>query len=256
MCACIGHGRDGNIAAWGLNNFRQAGDESANQLVTPQAMALEAVSALRAGQNHSYALKTDASVWSWGNGSSGQLGDGTSSPRWQPGQVSGLPEIEAMAAGSNHGLAIGTDKSVWAWGANGSSQLGDGTTANRFTPVKIAEADFNWKAGTPVLSPAGGTYSATQTVTITSATSGATIRYTLDGTEPTTGSAVYSTALSVSVTTTVKAKAWKTGLAVSNVGIGVYTLGVVTPTLSPGGATYNTVQTVTVSCASGEVGRV
>ncbi len=56
----------------------------------------------------------------------------------------------------------------------------------------------------PTFSPAGGTYTAAQNVTITAA-SGATIRYTTDGTDPTTSSSLYSSALTVSETTTVKA---------------------------------------------------
>jgi len=164
--------------------------------------------------------------------------------------VSGLPAIAAVGAGDSHGLALATDKSVWAWGANASSQLGDGTTADRLTPIKVADANFNWKAGTPLFNPIAGTYSSTQTVAITSATAGSTIRYTTDGSDPTTGSNVYSTALSVPVTTTLKAKAWKTGLGDSNVAAAVYTLKVATPTLSPGGATYTAIQAVTVSCAT------
>jgi alpha-tubulin suppressor-like RCC1 family protein len=242
---------DGSVVGWGLNNFGQLGDGSTTQRLTPVSLTtLSSVSAVRAGQNHSYALKSNSTVWSWGNGSSGQLGDGTNVAKSTPVQVTGLPAIEAVDAGDNHGLAVGADKSVWAWGANGSSQLGDGTTTNRWSPVKVADADFLWKAGTPVFSPAPGSYSAAQTVTITSATPGATIRYTLDGTDPTTGSATYSSPLSIGVTTTLKARAWKSGLGDSNVAAGVYTLGVVTPTLSPGGATYSTVQTVTVSCAT------
>ena len=68
---------------------------------------------------------------------------------------------------------------------------------------------------TPVISPSTAPddttfFSGSKTVTITCATSGATIRYTLDGSEPTQSSTAYSSALTVSATTTVKAKAFKT----------------------------------------------
>jgi len=245
---------DGTLVGWGLNNFGQLGDGTNTQQLTPVATSsLTSVASVRGGQYHSLALKTDGTTWSWGNGSSGQLGDGTTAARSTPSQIAGLPTIAAIDAGDNHGLAVGADKSVWAWGANSSSQLGDGTTTNRLTPIKVADADFYWKAGTPVFSPAGGTFTAAQTVTITSATAGATIRYTLDGSDPTTASAAYSTPLSVGVSTTVKAKAWKTGLGDSNLATAAYTLGVATPTFSPGGSTYNTVQSVTVSCATSGV---
>lgn len=57
----------------------------------------------------------------------------------------------------------------------------------------------------PVFDPAGGTYDADQTVTITCATAGATIYYTLDGTDPTTASEEYTTPIAITATTTLKA---------------------------------------------------
>ena len=64
----------------------------------------------------------------------------------------------------------------------------------------------------PVFSPAGGTYTSAQNVTISCTTSGAVIRYTTDGTEPTSSSAQYSGGIQVSATTTLKAKAFKAGM--------------------------------------------
>lgn len=66
---------------------------------------------------------------------------------------------------------------------------------------------------TPTFSPAGGTYSVAQTVTITTTTSGATIYYTTDGTTPTTSSTHYTAAITVSTTTTIKAIAVKDGVS-------------------------------------------
>ena len=75
-------------------------------------------------------------------------------------------------------------------------------------------ADFTELAGpatvaTPEISPATGTYYESQEVTITSATDGATIYYTLDGTDPTSASLEYTTPFNVDATTTVKAFAVK-----------------------------------------------
>lgn len=76
----------------------------------------------------------------------------------------------------------------------------------------------------PQFSPAAGPYASTQTVTITCATSGATIYYTTDGTTPTTSSSVYSSALSIAVSpsTTLKAFAVKTSMTDSSVTSGTY----------------------------------
>jgi hypothetical protein len=76
----------------------------------------------------------------------------------------------------------------------------------------------------PTFSPPAAVYPGAQTVTITDGTSGATIYYTLDGSTPTTASAVYSSAISVPISLTLKAFAVKSGLANSSVTTGSYTI--------------------------------
>ena len=77
---------------------------------------------------------------------------------------------------------------------------------------------------TPTFSPAAGTYYEAQNVTIACATDEATIYYTLDGTDPTTESTVYSTPIAISETTTVKAMAAKEGMNNSNIATATYTI--------------------------------
>ena len=101
----------------------------------------------------------------------------------------------------------------------------------------------------PTFSPAAGTYSTAQTVTLSDATSGATIYYTTNGTTPTTASTVYSAPLTVSATTTIKALATASGAASSAVASATYTISVAppSPTFSPAGGTSGGTQTVTLS---------
>ena len=80
---------------------------------------------------------------------------------------------------------------------------------------------------TPTFTPAGGEYTAAQSVTIACATEGATIYYTLDGTDPTTASTVYSAAIEIGETKTVKAFAVKEGMNNSEIATATYTI---TPT--------------------------
>ncbi|MBO7615631.1 MAG: chitobiase/beta-hexosaminidase C-terminal domain-containing protein [Bacteroidales bacterium] len=75
----------------------------------------------------------------------------------------------------------------------------------------------------PTFNPVSGSYFDPQSVTIACATEGATIRYTTDGTDPTESSEVYSSALTISETTTVKAKGFKAGYTASNIATAVYT---------------------------------
>ena len=76
----------------------------------------------------------------------------------------------------------------------------------------------------PTFSPAAGTYYEAQNVTISTTTTGATIYYTVDGTDPTTSSAVYSTPIAISQTTTVKAMAAKSGMNNSSIASATYTI--------------------------------
>jgi len=77
----------------------------------------------------------------------------------------------------------------------------------------------------PTFSPPGGTYSSAQTVTIGSATAGATIRYTVDGSTPTASSMLYSGPISVPNSRTVNAIALKSGSTTSPVSSATYTIG-------------------------------
>ena len=76
----------------------------------------------------------------------------------------------------------------------------------------------------PTFSPAGGTYSSTQTVAISDSTPGAIVYYTTDGSNPTPSSPVYTAPLIVSTTKTLKAMAISTGASASDVSLGAYTI--------------------------------
>ncbi|MCU1241448.1 MAG: hypothetical protein JWO71_2174, partial [Candidatus Acidoferrum typicum] len=87
---------------------------------------------------------------------------------------------------------------------------------------------------TPVISPAGGSFSIPVTVTLSTATGGATIRYTTDGTPPTASSTAYSAPFQLASSATVRALAMKTGLNDSAISNAVFTIGSSSP---PGPAT-------------------
>ena len=76
----------------------------------------------------------------------------------------------------------------------------------------------------PIFNPAEGIYTSAQNVVISTTTEGATIYYTTDGTDPTTSSAVYSSAIPVSTTTTIKAMATATGYDNSSIASATYTI--------------------------------
>jgi hypothetical protein len=116
-----------------------------------------------------------------------------------------------------------------------------------YTNSAVASAVYTLTVATPGFSPAAGTYNSAQSVTLSSSTPSASIYYTTNGSTPTTASTLYSSAITVSATETVKALGAKTGYTNSAVGSAVYTLKVATPTFSPAAGSYGPAQTVTIS---------
>jgi alpha-tubulin suppressor-like RCC1 family protein len=108
--------------------------------LTPvQVIGLTNVLAISAGGHLSVALKSDGTVWAWGSGQNGQVGDGGSpADRLTPVQVSGLTNVLAISAGLDHALALKNNGTVWAWGYNGFGQIGDGTTNDALVPVPVS----------------------------------------------------------------------------------------------------------------------
>jgi alpha-tubulin suppressor-like RCC1 family protein len=106
---------------------------SASRAVTEPCPASSPVSA---GYLFTVARKPDGTVWSWGHNGQGQLGDGTTTSRYTPGQVPGLKGVVAVSAGSSHAVAL-REGAVWAWGDNAYGKLGDGTTTRRLSPVQV-----------------------------------------------------------------------------------------------------------------------
>jgi chitinase len=137
---------------------------------------------------------------------------------------------EAWAAGNG---------AIYSWGDNTNGGLGDGTNTDRSTPVAVANVG-EVAAFTAGLSPAVGTYTSARTVALATSTPGAAIRYTLDGADPTGSSPVYTTALTIGTTTTLKAVGFKTNWSDSDVRSAPYTMnfGTLTaPPMTPGPGT-------------------
>jgi hypothetical protein len=134
--------------------------------------------------------------------------------------------------------------------------FGAGTGAaisNLYLTTWTYTVESQGQAATPTFSPAAGTYNSVQSVTLSDATSGATIYYTTNGITPTTSSAQYIQPIPVSTTETLKAIAVAAGDNDSAVASAAYTImqtTVSTPTFSPSAGTYTSAQPVTISDAT------
>lgn len=96
-----------------------------------------------AGGGHSVAIKTDGSLWAWGDNSKGQLGNGSNISKTTPTKIGTATNWKAIAAGSTHNMALKSDGSLWMWGENTNGQLGIGTTINKNIPVRVG-LSTNW----------------------------------------------------------------------------------------------------------------
>ncbi len=131
------------LVSWGRNNFDAVGINSGVlefSLSPVNYAGLSGVSKTMAGRYHSVALKSDGTLWTWGGGPNGQLGEGTFSYRAEPKQI--LSGVADVSTGSEHVLALKSDGTVWAWGANGFGtdrygQVGNNSTLDQPDPVQV-----------------------------------------------------------------------------------------------------------------------
>ena len=143
---------NGKVLSWGSNNTGQLGNEDisvASYLPVyvngrVSGTVLTDIIAIAAGKQHSVALQSNGTVWTWGDNTLGQLGNNTLMNTKRPVQVvdvsgiDALTNIVAISAGGNHTLALTSDGSVWAWGSNAEGQLGiDSDVSYQKKPVQI-----------------------------------------------------------------------------------------------------------------------
>jgi len=163
-------GSDGIVYVTGYNNSGQIGDSTTTNRATPVRVlkggyagtaylgdnSSNPIIAVAAGQYHSLALAADGTVYSFGQNTSGQLGDNTTTNRLIPvkvlqGAYSGTTylgdnssnPIVSIIAGSNHSLALAADGSVYSFGYNATGQLGDNTVTQRKTAVRVLKGAYS-----------------------------------------------------------------------------------------------------------------
>jgi alpha-tubulin suppressor-like RCC1 family protein len=155
-CNSIGHTlavkTDGTLWSWGGNYRGQLGISaigftagSAGYYSSPvQVGSLTNWKQVAGGQSHSACIKTDGTLWTFGAGDSGQLGNGTLISYSSPVQVGSLTNWKQLTAGYSNCAAIKTDGTLWNWGDNSQGQLGQSNITNRSSPVQVGTMT-NWK---------------------------------------------------------------------------------------------------------------
>jgi len=160
--------KDGTLWMWGDNGVGQFGtgniETQYGYVGGPRELPVQIGtetdwSIVEAAYYHTFAIKTDGSLWSWGSfNDNGVLGNGTTNTYWGgdiyivPAQVGTDKDWASVSTSRQHTVALKKDGGLWAWGRNSVGQIGDGSTVNRLSPVRIGE-DNDW-----IMAEAGETY--------------------------------------------------------------------------------------------------
>lgn len=136
--------QDRSLWCWGGNQRGQLGNPSIAMVEgsvsgEPVAVSGEWLS-VAAGEEHTCGVRSDGSLWCWGDDAQGQLGDGQSLPEGAPVAVGASgTRWQTVTAGSAHTCAVASDGTPWCWGGNSHGQLGIGSRESRQAPARVAQ---------------------------------------------------------------------------------------------------------------------
>lgn len=147
----VGLKADGTVWAWGLGTSGLLGDgttvskSSPVQISTFDYGSHYSFKAIACGDSHSLAIRTDGTLWAWGVGTGGRLGDGTTINKSTAVRVTtmGTGSWTAVTAGSDFTAAIDTNGMLYTWGGNTYGQLGINLTVNKSSPVLVGTSSWS-----------------------------------------------------------------------------------------------------------------
>ncbi|KPA16163.1 regulator of chromosome condensation, rcc1, partial [Candidatus Magnetomorum sp. HK-1] len=142
---------DGKVWSWGLANEGRLGNNMNSSYISRPTRVLkqdlsnlDSIIAIAAGFNHSIALKNNGTVWAWGDGQYGQIGDDMGTERTTATQVKNtsnsgfINNVIWIASKGKHNLALKSDGSIESWGRNDYGQIGDNTINTAYYPVAVS----------------------------------------------------------------------------------------------------------------------
>ena len=142
---------DGTLWCWGTGTSGQLGDNTIVSKSSPVQTVDMGTNWLQvaAGSANIAAIKTDGTLWVWGNNSGGSLGDNTIVSKSSPVQTiaggTNWKQVSVSNIGQGTFAGVKTDGTLWLWGANSFGQLGDNSISSRSSPVQTIAGGTNWK---------------------------------------------------------------------------------------------------------------
>lgn len=146
-CHIVAVRQNGTLWAWGLNANGRLGDGTKTSRCSPVSVVGGFTNwcQVSAGGSHTAAVRTNGTLWTWGDGTSGRLGDGTTVAKSSPvSVVGGFTDWCQVAVGCTTTAAVRANGTLWTWGDNVAGQLGDNTTVNKSSPVSVAGVFNDW----------------------------------------------------------------------------------------------------------------
>jgi alpha-tubulin suppressor-like RCC1 family protein len=138
---------NGTLWGWGLNSSGQLGDDTTINQSSPVSVigGFTDWCQISSSDQHNLAIRTNGSIWAWGNNLDGRLGDNTVITKSSPvSVVGGFTDWCQVSSGIKHSLAIRINGTLWSWGDNSCGQLGNGTIINVSSPVSVVGGFTNW----------------------------------------------------------------------------------------------------------------
>jgi alpha-tubulin suppressor-like RCC1 family protein len=143
---------DNTLWCWGFNGSRSLGDNTTTDrhLPTQEVTAATDWASVSAGSAHTCAVKTDGTLWCWGNDTFGRLGDNSTQVHGSRGvpvqEHTAATDWASVSAADEHTCAMKTNGTLWCWGSGSFGRLGNNTTFHRRFPVQEFTAATDWAA--------------------------------------------------------------------------------------------------------------
>lgn len=130
---------DGTLWAVGRSNEGQLGqnDKTDHSSLVQVGALTDWTAKIAVGYAHVFGIKSDGTLWSWGEAGNGATGQGTTTKVSSPVQVGALTDWSEITGQQLGGVSVKTDGTLWAWGQNNYGQLGQEDTTDYSSPVQI-----------------------------------------------------------------------------------------------------------------------